>query len=56
MFDLYTDFDPVTSASGVLFAEIGIDLDAVRDTLADDLARRCPDREISDGRELPAGE
>ena len=50
MFDLYTDFDPVTPAGSVLLAEIGIDLDAVRETLADELARRCPDREVPERR------
>ena len=43
MFDLY-DFDPVCPSDGLLLAEIGIDLDSVRETLADDFARRCPDR------------
>lgn len=46
MFDLYHDYDPVTPAGGLLLAEAGIDPDAVRQTLADDLARRCPDREV----------
>ena len=50
MFDLCTDFDPVTPTGGVLLAEIGIDLDSVREALADDLARRCPDREIPEHR------
>jgi len=43
MFD--SDYDPVTPAADDLLAEIDIDLRAVRDSLADDLARRCPDRE-----------
>ena len=43
MFDLYTDFDPVTPSGGLLLGEIGIDLASVRETLADDLTRRCPD-------------
>ena len=46
MFDLYHDYDPLTPAGGLLLAEIGIDPGAVRETLADDLARRCPDREV----------
>ena len=46
MFDLYSDYDPVTPSGGLLLAEIGIDLDSIRDALADDLARRCPDREV----------
>ncbi len=28
-----------------IMAELGLDTRAVRDALADDLARRCPDRE-----------
>ena len=48
MFDLYHDYDPVTPAGGLLLAEIGIDPDAVRQTLVDDLARRCPDREVAE--------
>ncbi len=43
MFD--SDFDPVTPTAGELLAELGFDARAVRDALADDLARRCPDRE-----------
>ena len=43
MFD--SDSDPVTPAGGDLLAELGLDLRSVRDSLADDLARRCPDRE-----------
>ena len=43
MFD--SDFDPVTPAGDALIAELGLDLRSVRDSLADDLARRCPDRE-----------
>ena len=40
MFAPDTDYDPIPVATGHLLAEIGID--AVRETLADDLARRCP--------------
>ena len=43
MFD--SDFDPVTPAGGGMLAELGIDTRSVRNALADDLARRCPDRE-----------
>ena len=43
MFD--SDFDPVTPTAGELLAELGFNARAVRDALADDLARRCPDRE-----------
>ena len=45
MFAPDTDYDPIPVATGHLLAEIGIDLEAVRETLADDLARRCPARE-----------
>ena len=40
-----SDLDPVTPAGGDLLAELGLDLRSVRNSLADDLARRCPDRE-----------
>ena len=45
MFHLDSDYDPIAPTSGELIAELGLDARAVRDTLADDLARRCPDRE-----------
>ena len=45
MFDSGSDYDPVTPTAGALLAELGLDTGAVRDALADDLARRCPDRE-----------
>ena len=40
------DYDPVTPATGQLIAELGLDERSVRDALADDRARRCPDREV----------
>ena len=43
MFD--SDLDPVTPAGGDILAELGLDLRSVRDALADDRARLCPDRE-----------
>ena len=46
MFAPDTDYDPIAPATRHLLAEIGIDLDAVRETIADDLVRRCPDREV----------
>lgn len=46
MFAPDTDYDPIAPSTCHLLAEIGIDADAVRETLADDLARRCPDREV----------
>ena len=57
MFDLYTDFDPVTPATDALLAVIGADPHAVRETLLDDYARRCPEREVpTGGRSREAGE
>ena len=41
------DYDPIPTATGRLLAEIGLDADAVRETLADDQARRCPDQEVA---------
>ena len=46
MFAPDTGYDPIAPSTGHLLAEIGIDIDAVRETLADDLARRCPDAEV----------
>ena len=40
------DYDPIPAATDYLLAELGIDADAVRETIADDLTRRCPDREV----------
>ena len=40
-----SDFDPVTPAVGSLLEQLGLDLRSVRDSLAEDLARRCPDRQ-----------
>ena len=46
-FAMFTfDYDPVTPAAGELIAELGLDERSVRDALADDRARRCPDREV----------
>ena len=45
MFDFSSDYDPVTPAGDGLIAELGLDPRSVRDALADDRARRCPDRE-----------
>ena len=47
MFDLYSDYDPITPFGGRLLAEAGLDTRTVRDALADDRARHCPDREVS---------
>ena len=46
MFHLDPDCDPIAPTAGELIAELGLDARAVRDALADDLARRCPDREV----------
>ena len=57
MFAPDTDYDPIPVATGRLLAEIGIDADAVRESIADDLARHCPDREVPDtGSWREAGE
>ena len=53
MFD--SDFDPVTPAGSGLLADLGLDTHSVRDALADDRARRCPDREAQAG-ERPVAE
>ncbi len=45
MFDFDTDHDLVTPAGGELLAQLGLDPHSIRDALADDRARRCPDRE-----------
>ena len=45
MFAFDTDYDVITPAGGALLAELGLDAASVQDALADDLARRCPDRE-----------
>ena len=45
MFAFDTDYDVITPAGGELLAELGFDTASVQDTLADDRARRCPDRE-----------
>ena len=46
MFDLFTDDDPLTPDACQLLAVIGADPAAVRETLAEDFVRRCPDREV----------
>ena len=45
MFAFDTDYDPIAPAGDGLIAELGLDARSIRDTLADDRARRCPDRE-----------
>ena len=47
MFDFSSDYDPVTPTAGELIAELGLDTASVRDTLVEDRARRCPDREVA---------
>lgn len=57
MFDLSTDHDPLTPDTCRLLADIGADPAAVRETLAEDFVRRCPDREVPDfPSERDAGE
>ncbi len=48
MFATDTDYDPIPAATGQLLSDLGIDVSAVRETLADDLARQCPDREFAE--------
>ena len=51
MFGIDTDHDPIDPSATELLQEIGLDAQAVRETLADDLARRCPDRAVmAEGR------
>ena len=50
MFDFSSDYDPVSPAGGSLLEELGLDARSVRDALADDHARRCPDREARTDR------
>lgn len=45
MFDTSSDYDPIIPSGSALLDELGLDVGAMRDALADDLARRCPDRE-----------
>ena len=44
MFGIDTDHDPITPSNTELLEALGLDTHAVREALADDLARRCPDR------------
>ncbi len=48
MFALDTDYDPIPADTGQLLSDLGIDVNAVRETIADDVARRCPDREVAE--------
>ena len=48
MFATDTDYDPIPAATGRLLSDLDIDVNAVRETLADDLARRCPEREVAE--------
>ena len=53
----HTDYDPLTPTGCQLLAEIGVDPGAVRETLADDFTRRCPDAEVPEnGSWREAGE
>ena len=42
------DYDPILAATDYLLAELGLDADAVRETIADDRNRRCADREVAE--------
>ena len=48
MFAPDTDYDPIEPGTGQLLSDLGIDVNAVRETLAEDLARRCPEREVAE--------
>ena len=45
MFALDTDYDVITPSGSELLESLGLDARTVNDALADDRARRCPDRE-----------
>jgi len=46
MFTFDTDHDLVTPSGSDLLQELGLDAASVREALADDRARRCPDRPV----------
>ena len=48
MFGIDTDYNPITPTGDALLAELGIDIPSVRETLADDRVRRCPEREVAE--------
>jgi len=51
MFGIDTDYNPITPTGDALLAELGIDVSSVRESIAEDRVRRCPDREVlADGR------
>ena len=45
MFGFDCDHDPIAPSGGALLELLGLDTRSVREALADDRARRCPDRE-----------
>ena len=46
MFGIDTDYNPITPTGDALLAELGLDVSSVREAIADDRVRRCPDREV----------
>ena len=56
MFVTCSDYDPVAPAADTLLAELGIDARHVRDALADNMSRRCPEREAASNRHAGAGD
>ena len=50
MFTPDTDYDLILPATSHLLAEIGIDAAAVREAIADDQVRHCPDREVAENQ------
>ena len=47
MFGFDCDHDPIAPAGSALLELLGLDARSVREALADDRARRCPDREAA---------
>ena len=46
MFGIDTDHDPITPSGNGLLEALGLDAQAVRDAISDDLVRRCPDQPV----------
>ena len=50
MFAPDNDYDPIPPSTGQLLTDLGIDVNAVRETLADDFLRHCADHEVPEDR------
>ena len=46
MFGFDTDHDPIDPSATRLLEDLGLDVPSVREALADDLVRRCPDHPV----------